>query len=59
MGSINVTVNGKTTKINGVKQYTWGGPDAELGYFQTESGDLDVSISASGNFTIWGIGLIQ
>ncbi len=59
MGSINVTVNGKTTKINGVKQYTWGGPDAELGYFQTESGDLDVSISASGNFTIWGIGLIK
>ncbi|MBO6116379.1 MAG: carbohydrate binding domain-containing protein [Ruminococcus sp.] len=59
MGSINVTVNGKTTKVNGVKQYTWGGPDAELGYFQTESGDLDVSISASGNFTIWGIGLIK
>ena len=59
MGSINVTVNGKTTKINGNKQYTWGGPDAELGYFQTEAGDLDVSISASGSFTIWGIGLIK
>ena len=59
MGSINVTVNGKTTKINGVKKYTWGGPDAELGYYQDTEGDLDVSISGNGNFTIWGIGLIK
>lgn len=59
MGSINVTVNGKTTKINGNKQYTWGGPDAELGYYQNTTGDLDVSISGSGSFTIWGIGLIK
>lgn len=59
MGSIDVTVNGKTTKISGNKQYCWGGPDAELGYFQDESGKLDVSISGSGSFTIWGIGLIE
>ena len=59
MGSINVTVNGKTTKISGNKQYTWGGPDAELGYYQNTSGDLDVSISGSGQFTIWGVGLIK
>nr|MCR4646102.1 endo-1,4-beta-xylanase [Oscillospiraceae bacterium] len=59
MGSIDVTVNGKTTKINGNKQYTWGGPDAELGYYQDTAGDLDVSISGSGSFTIWGIGLIK
>ena len=59
MGSINVTVNGKTTKINGNKQYTWGGPDAELGYYQDTTGDLDVSISGSGQFTIWGVGLIK
>ncbi len=59
MGSINVTVNGKTTKINGNKQYTWGGPDAELGYYQDTEGDLDVSISGSGSFTIWGVGLIR
>ncbi len=59
MGSINVTVNGKTTKISGNKQYTWGGPDAELGYYQDHSGDLDVSISGSGSFTIWGVGLIK
>ena len=59
MGSIDVTVNGKTTKINGNKRYTWGGPDAELGYYQNTEGDLNVSISGSGQFTIWGIGLIQ
>ena len=59
MGSINVTVNGKTTKVNGNKQYTWGGPDAELGYYQDTTGDLDVSISGSGSFTIWGMGLIK
>ena len=59
MGSIDVTVNGKTTKVNGNKQYTWGGPDAELGYYQDTTGDLDVSISGSGSFTIWGIGLIK
>lgn len=62
MGSINVTVNGKTTKVNGSKQYTWGGPDAELGYYQDTSGELNVSISMdnpSSDFTIWGIGLIK
>lgn len=59
MGSIDVTVNGKTTKIGGNKQYCWGGPDAELGYYQETSGKLDVSISGSGSFIIWGIGLIE
>ncbi len=59
MGSIDVTVNGKTTKISGNKQYCWGGPDAELGYYQETSEKLDISISGSGSFTIWGIGLIE
>ncbi len=59
MGSIDVNVNGKTTKVNGNKQYCWGGPDAELGYYQDASGELNVSITGSGQFTIWGIGLIQ
>ncbi|WP_303837615.1 carbohydrate binding domain-containing protein [Ruminococcus flavefaciens] len=59
MGSIDVTINGKTTKVNGNKQYTWGGPDAELGYYQETSGELNVSISGSGQFTIWGVGLIK
>ena len=59
MGSIDVTVNGKTTKISGNKQYCWGGPDAELGYYQDTTGELNVSITGSSPFTIWGIGLIQ
>ncbi|MBQ6039720.1 MAG: hypothetical protein IJL32_02935 [Oscillospiraceae bacterium] len=59
MGSIDVTVNGKTTRVSGNKQYCWGGPDAELGYYQDASGELNVSISGSGSFTIWGIGLIE
>ena len=59
MGSIDVTVNGKTTRVNGNKQYCWGGPDAELGYYQDTTGELNVSITGSGSFTIWGIGLIK
>lgn len=62
MGTALVTVNGKTTKVNGSKQYTWGGPDAELGYYQDVSGELDVSIkmdNAGSDFTIWGLGVIE
>lgn len=59
MGSIDVTVNGKTTAISGNKLYTWGGPDAELGYYQDTAGELNVSISGSGSFTIWGLGIIE
>lgn len=62
MGNINVTVNGKTTKISGNKQYTWGGPDAELGYYQDTAGELNVSISMenpNSDFTIWGLGVIK
>ncbi len=59
MGSVDVTVNGKTTKVNGNKLYTWGGPDAEVGYFQNTSGELNVTIKPNGSFTIWGIGLIK
>jgi len=62
MGNVIVTVNGKETKISGNKQYTWGGPDAELGYYQPESGELNVSIkmeNPGSDFTIWGIGLIK
>ena len=59
MGSCDVTVNGKTTKVSGNKQYCWGGPDAELGYYQDTSGELNVSISGNREFVIWGIGLIE
>lgn len=62
MGTALVTVNGKTTKVSGNKQYTWGGPDAELGYYQNTTGELDVSIkmeNGSTDFTIWGLGVIR
>ena len=62
MGNLLVTVNGKTTKISGNKLYTWGGPDAELGYYQNVSSELDVSMkmeNSDSDFTIWGIGVIK
>lgn len=62
LGVLNVTVNGKTTKINGNKLYAWGGADADVAYMQDVSGDLDVSISmenAGSDFTIWGIGVVK
>lgn len=62
MGSINVTVNGKTTKVNGNKQYTWGGPDAEVAFYDASATSLDVSIqmdNAGADFSIWGIGVIK
>ena len=62
MGNLIVNVNGKSTTISGNKLYTWGGPDAELGYIQDVSGELDVSISMENpvsDFTIWGIGVVK
>ncbi|MBR1899084.1 MAG: endo-1,4-beta-xylanase [Oscillospiraceae bacterium] len=62
MGTAVITVNGKTSSISGVKQYTWGGPDTDLAYIQDTSGKLDVSIkmeNAGSDFTIWGIGIIK
>ncbi|MDD7555356.1 carbohydrate binding domain-containing protein [Ruminococcus sp.] len=62
MGTIKVNVNGNQSSISGNKQYTWGGPDADLAYIQSTAGTLNVSISmenTSSDFTIWGIGVIQ
>ena len=62
MGTALVTVNGKTTKVSGNKQYTWGGPDAELAYYQDTPGELNVSIQMENpgtDFTIWGLGVIK
>ncbi|MBQ8960868.1 MAG: carbohydrate binding domain-containing protein [Ruminococcus sp.] len=62
MGTAEVTVNGKTTKVAGNKQYTWGGPDAEVAYYQETAGELNVSIkmeNAGTDFTIWGLGVIK
>ena len=62
MGTVQINVNGKQSTISGNKQYTWGGPDADLAYIQDTTGTLNVSINmqnASSDFTIWGIGVIQ
>lgn len=62
MGTALVTVNGTTTKVSGNKQYTWGGPDAEVAYYQETAGEMNVSIkmeNAGTDFTIWGLGVIK
>ena len=62
MGTMNIRVNGHDASISGNKQYTWGGPDADLAYIQEDTGELNVTLSMqdpSADFTIWGIGIIQ
>ncbi|MBR3267776.1 MAG: carbohydrate binding domain-containing protein [Oscillospiraceae bacterium] len=61
MGSVNVTVNGKTNKVSSNLQWTWGGLDGDVGYYQTSSGQLDVSISSAdnGTFVLYGIAVID
>lgn len=61
-GSLNISVNGKTSSISGKKQYAWGGPEADAAYMQNDSGTLNVSINIedpSTEFTIWGIGIVK
>lgn len=61
-GSVNVTVNGKTSAISGNKLYAWGGPEADAAYMQADTGVLNVSINvenANTEFTIWGIGIVK
>lgn len=61
-GSLNISVNGKTSSISGKKQYAWGGPEADAAYMQNESGTLNVTINIqdpSTEFTIWGIGIVK
>lgn len=61
-GKLNVTVNGQTSTINGNKLYAWGGPEADVAYYQNDSGTLNVSINVeniSTDFTIWGIGVVK
>ncbi len=61
MGAVNVTVNGKTNKVSSNLQWTWGGLDGDVGYYQPESGKLDVSISSAdgGTFVLYGIAVVQ
>lgn len=61
MGAVNVTVNGKTTKVSSNLQWTWGGLDGDVGYYQPDTGKLDVSISSAdgGTFVLYGIAVVQ
>ena len=62
MGTVNVTVNGKTNKVSSNLQWTWGGTDGNIGYLQAESGELNVSISMDGGgqtFVLYGIAVVE
>lgn len=61
MGTVNVTVNGKTNKVSSNLQWTWGGLDGDVGYYQNTSGPLDISISSAdgGTFVLYGIAVIE
>ena len=62
MGTVNVTVNGKTNKVASKLQWTWGGTDGNIGYLQTESGKLDVSINMDNpgqNFVLYGVAVVE
>ena len=62
MGTALVTVNGKTNKVTAKLPWTWGGWDGNLGYYQPDSGELNVSVSMedpSKSFDIYGIAVIE
>ena len=61
MGTVNVTVNGKTSKVTGDLQWTWGGPDGDIAYLGSETTELKVSISSSDGkpFEIFAVGVVQ
>jgi len=62
LGKLQVTVNGKTSYVDGNHLYAWGGPEAEMAYMQSASGKLDVSIkmqNAGTDFSIYGIGVVK
>lgn len=61
MGAVNVTANGKTNKVDSNLQWTWGGQDGDVGYYQPNSDKLDFSISSAngGKFVLYGIAVIE
>ena len=62
IGTVNVTVNGKTKKVTGNLQWTWGGTDGDIGYLQATAGELDVSISMDtpgSNFVLYGVAVVE
>ena len=61
MGAVNVTANGQTKKVSANLQYTWGGQDGDVGYYQPQAGKINIEISdgGSGNFVLYGIAVIE
>ena len=61
MGTVDVNVNGKSTKVTGDLQWTWGGPDGDIAYIGNETTELQVSISSTDGkpFEILAIGVVQ
>ena len=61
MGTVNVSANGKTNKVSANLQWTWGGQDGDVGYYQPESGKIDFSLSngGGGKFVLYGISVIE
>ena len=60
MGAVNVTANGKTNKVDSNLQWTWGGQDGDVGYYQPNSEEINISIaSAGGKFVLYGIAVIE
>ena len=62
MGTAVVSVNGSTNKVKSNLQWTWGGLDGDVGYYQTQSGSLNVSISmenAGTNFVLYAVAVIE
>ena len=59
MGSVNVSANGKTNKVNANLQWTWGGQDGDVGYYQPESGEINFSLAGNGKFVLYGIAVIE
>ena len=62
MGTVNVTVNGETNPVSSDLPWTWGGLDGDVGYYQEQSGTLNVSINMqdpSTTFVLYGIAVIE
>ncbi len=62
MGTAVVNVNGKSNKVSSNLQWTWGGLDGDIAYYQNTTGTLDVSITLenpSTNFVLYGIAVIS
>lgn len=62
MGTAVVNVNGTSREVSSNLQWTWGGLDGDLGYYQPQSGELSVSISMkdpSKTFVLYGIAVIE